>query len=507
MATVRATGIQQPSPVLSFNLASQSADAIIASLPQVIEALQGSGFQFTSLEALSGYSHAELMPASSAAQSWRDSLSYAALQFWYFGLSTVFLVLMSIAAVRSLTYLLLAVFRRPHNTFDPDYQPEVTVLVPAFNEENVIERCVNSILDSDYPNVRVVVIDDGSSDHTATLVTEKFGQDPRVSLIHQENQGKWSAENNALSHIKSPIFVGVDADTIILPDAISWLVQQFKDESVGAVAGFVEVGNRKNYLTACQTIEYLVSQAISRRGFEVFNGILVVPGAIGAWRTEAVRKAGYYSGNTITEDADLTLSVHRAGYKVRFQEQARAITEAPATVEPFLKQRLRWILGMLQTSWKHRKAITERRSVGYISILDAIWFSLATSILSPLVDLLLIGMLVSVIYSMVTIGSVTSAGLPIFVLVSYFILVAIDMVNTAVAFRLERRFDWKLFLLVPLMRFGYRQLIYFSSLRAIVRAITGRLANWNKLGRTGTVRLSKERLRRLAKLKRRRKQS
>jgi len=363
VARVQNAGIRAQSPILTFNLSSTEAETIIASLPDVVEALRGSGFQFTSLEALSGYTREALMPVTASPQSWRDAVSYGVLSFWYFGLSTVFLVLMSIAIVRSLTYLLLAVLRRPRNDFDPAYRPGVTVLVPAFNEENVIERCINSILDSDYPNTNIIVIDDGSSDHTADLVKEKFGHDPRISMLRQQNQGKWSAENNALTQVKTPIFVGIDADTIIHPDAISWLVQQFKDERVGAVAGFVEVGNHNNYLTNCQTIEYLVSQSISRRAFEVFNGILVVPGAIGAWRTEAVRKAGLYSGSTITEDADLTISVHRglsgalsgagAGH-YRGTGNRTALPEAAAALD------IGDAANLVETPWGHYRAPLRR---------------------------------------------------------------------------------------------------------------------------------------------------
>jgi len=117
---------------------------------------------------------------------------------------------------------------------------------------------------------------------------------------------------------------------------------------------------------------------------------------------------------------------------------------------------------------------------------------------------LLIGMVISAIYAVATAGTVAASGISGFVLISYLVLIAIDMTNTAVAFRLERRFSLKLFLIVPLMRFGYRQLIYISSLRAIVRAITGRLATWHKLSRKGTVKLSKAKLKKLAALKRER---
>jgi len=483
---VRAAALRQRTTVLELDLTSGNAEAIVASLPDVIGLLRNDGLVFASLSDLAAQNVADVSPDFVSSAPGRDAITYAVLNFWHVKLTIVFLVLLIAAAIRSLIYLVLAFLRRPPPPPKGEFRPGVTVLVPAYNESKVIEQCVRSILRSDYPDIKVIVIDDGSRDGTASIVRQHFSTDPRVKLITQKNAGKWAAQNNGFIHTDTPIFIGIDADTVIRPDAISWLVQPFHDERVGAVAGFVEVGNRRNLLTACQTLEYLVSQSVSRRAFETFNGILVVPGAIGAWRTDAVRKAGLYSGNTITEDADLTIAVHRAGYHVRFQENARALTEAPETVGPFLVQRLRWILGMLQTSWKHRRAITERRPVGYISIIDAIWFSLLTSLLSPVVDILLIGLIVKGIISLATTGAVALSALPLTVVGSYLLLVAIDGLNTLAAFRFERRVDLKLLLLVPFLRFGYRQLIYISSIRAMWRALTGQLSSWKKLRRTAS---------------------
>jgi cellulose synthase/poly-beta-1,6-N-acetylglucosamine synthase-like glycosyltransferase len=213
---------------------------------------------------------------------------------------------------------------------------------------------------------------------------------------------------------------------------------------------------------------------------------LVVPGAVGAWRTEAVRKAGLFSGNTVTEDADLTVAVHRAGYRVVFQEQARSVTEAPASVRDFMRQRLRWTFGMLQTSWKHRGATAEGRTVGYISIVDAIWFGVFSSLFAPLVDLLLVVLLMQGTWAIAANDVALIASVPPALILAYFALTALDVINTIVAFWFEKRFDWRLLLLVPFLRFGYRQLLYISTIRALVQAMTGTVACWNKLDRTGS---------------------
>ncbi|WP_165352783.1 glycosyltransferase [Loktanella sp. IMCC34160] len=483
MAQLRDANLSGRPAVLTFDLTSPQAALSVAALPRVLLDLRRDGFSIRSLSEGTNLAQPTLAPSHGIAPVWRDSVTYAILEFWYFKLTFVFLCLLLFAIIRSLIYLALAFVRRPQPPIDRTFCPGVTVIVPAYNESKVIVQSIRSILKSDYPNFEVLVVDDGSSDDTSEAVMKAFGSNPKVRLIAQRNGGKWQAENRALHHVRTPFFVGVDADTVLDPKALWWIVQPFKDERVGAVAGFVEVSNPHNFLTWCQALEYRVSQSVTRRSFEVFNGIFVVPGAIGGWRLTAVEAAGRYSGDTITEDADLTVAVHRAGYKVRFQENARAYTEAPSHVSAFLKQRLRWTLGMLQTSWKHRRTIAEFRPIGVISILDAIWFSLLTSFLSPLVDLLLISILIKLIYLAATGGSDIIGPLPVAVIGSYFVLLALDMVNTLAAFWFEKRFDWRLLLLTPVLRFGYRQLIYISSIHAVIRAVSGRLPGWQKLQR------------------------
>lgn len=484
IAQLRDASLAGKPAVMTFDLTTPHAALLVATLPDLFDELRRDGFSLASLADVSGLTQRDLAPPDSASVKARDGVTFGILTFWHFGLTITFLVLLVFAMVRSTIYLTLAFVRKPAPLRDPAYLPGVTVLVPAYNEANVIVRSIWSILGSDYPNFEIIVIDDGSTDNTYETIDAEFHDHPQVRVLRQENGGKWRAANHALPHIRAPLFVGVDADTILDPGALGWLVQHFKDERVGAVAGFVEVGNRKNFLTACQALEYLVSQAVARRSFETFDGIFVVPGAIGAWRVTAVNAAKAYSGDTITEDADLTVAIHRAGYKVRFQEQARAYTEAPEKVVPFLRQRRRWTLGMLQTSFKHRRAISEGRAIGLVSILDAIWFSLLTSILSPLVDFLLIVILIKLIVGYSLHGSASLAGFPLPVIISYFVLAAIDISNTLAAFWFEKKFDLKLLLLTPALRFGYRQLIYISSLQAMRDAITGRMPGWQKLQRS-----------------------
>jgi|GEM_PF-5514571 len=158
-----------------------------------------------------------------------------------------------------------------------------------------------------------------------------------------------------------------------------------------------------------------------RRAYEVFDGIIVVPGAMGAWRVEAVKKAGLVSGDTITEDADLTIAVHRAGYSIRYQEDAKSHTEAPDTISGFLRQRFRWTFGMFQASWKHKRSILERKTVGFISIVDAIWYQLITSVIYPFFDIYLIVFLLRLGFSYATTGSAGDVDLSMQISAAYLI--------------------------------------------------------------------------------------
>ncbi|PVA05333.1 hypothetical protein DC363_16095 [Thalassorhabdomicrobium marinisediminis] len=461
-------------------------DAVLRDLPDLLKNLTLQAYQFQPLVQVAGLNRESAMPRlADPAVPLAASAVFAVLAFANDELNTIFFWFLIYSAARSVVYLGLSLLRRPKDDFNPKWAPPVTVLIPAYNEAKVIKNCIQSILGADYQNLKVVVVDDGSTDDTHLVVEEAFGHDNQVTLVRQANGGKWAAANRGLEVLDTPYFLIADADSIFTPETIGWLVQQFQDESVGAVAGVVEVGNRGSFLGRCQALEYLVSQSVMRRAQEVFEGILVVPGAVGAWRTQAVREAKLFSGNTVTEDADLTVAVHRAGYRVVFQEQARSVTEAPSSVGDFMRQRLRWTFGMLQTSWKHRGAIVEGRTVGYISIIDAIWFGVVSSIFAPLVDFLLLLLLGQGLWALATGGPALLASVPIGLFAAYFALTVLDVGNTLVAFWFEKRFDWKLLALVPILRFGYRQLLYVSTLRALAQAVTGTTAGWNKLNRTG----------------------
>lgn len=468
--------------------------ATVKALGPMIDQMRSEGYTFVSASDILGVEVADLMPADGSIGAQIDGVSFNFLMMTKSAFTGIFWATVLLGILRSATVLFLALRRRGRAPSDPTFQPMVTVVVAAYNEAAVIEASIRTILASDYKNLRVLVIDDGSSDDTAKVVRSAFDDDPRVKLYSQQNGGKWRALNTAYKYVKTDIVVAIDADTVLRKDAIRKLVAPFVDPKVGAVAGNVKVGNRLNLLTRLQGLEYITAQNLERRAFDKINGMLVVPGAIGAWRVAAVKKAGGYSGDTLAEDADLTVSIQRKGYKVCFVEDAISVTEAPATLVPFLKQRLRWTLGMMQMGWKHRAAITEKRSIGLVSLIDLQIFGILFALFAPIADLVLITT-VGVAFSEMAAGRpALNPNASVVLIAGYIMLPLMDVLMAVTALHLDRRNDrsesyWQLWVL-PFQRVFYRQLLYFTVYRSVLRALTGRLAKWGSLKRMGTVKLA-----------------
>ena len=191
-----------------------------------------------------------------------------------------------------------------------------------------------------------------------------------------------------LKYTTDEIYVGIDADTVIAPNAISILVPHFADEKVAAVAGNAKVGNRVNLWTRWQALEYITSQNFERRALNVFGAVSVVPGAIGAWRVTAVRQAGGYHTDTVAEDADLTMSLLENGWRVVNEDRALAFTEAPTNARGLMRQRFRWSFGILQAVWKHGAAIRRRSRLGWIALPNIIIFQIMLPLVSPFIDIM-----------------------------------------------------------------------------------------------------------------------
>ena len=461
----------------------------VAALPKIIDALRDRGYKFVSVPDLINKTRAQVMIPLSR-QEWlqarADGLIFAFYRWFIAGITAVFILGIVLVSGRALIIGILALIEKlqRNDVAMPNPPPGVTVLIPAYNEQNVILQTITSVLASNYPDMHVVVVNDGSSDNTGELLDAHYGSDPRVLVIHQKNRGKAAALNRALSEAKTEIVVTIDADTEIEPDAIRKMVRHFGDPGVGAIAGNVKVGNRTRWLTRWQALEYVTSQNLEKRAFGLLNCITVVPGALGAWRRSAIEAAGGITADTVAEDADLTVAIRRLGLRIGYDEEAVAWTEAPDTPKILVRQRFRWTFGTLQSFWKHRDTLFRPRhgTLGWIALPNIFIFQLALPLISPIIDLMFLGSVV--VWALMQLHvpwlpQLNWATADLVRSVLFFLgFLFIDVLTCIIAFALERSEDWTLLVPVLLQRFYYRQLMYVVLFRSVREAVSGRPVGW-----------------------------
>lgn len=472
----------------------------VAALPRIIEQLQAKGYRFVPVSTLAGMRRDDVMPEVSG---WdlvavrADIGIFAVLAAALSTLNWTFFFAIALGTLRAVGLTGLALFPQRRKDLPwinraadlPPYLPRVTVIIPAYNEERVIEASVHRILASDYPELDVIVADDGSKDRTSAIVAQAFGQEPRVRLMTLTNGGKASALNRALAAADGEIIVALDADTQFEPQTIGKLVRWFEKPEIGAVAGNAKVGNRVNLVTRWQAVEYVTAQNIERRALTRFDAIMVVPGAVGAWRREALNDVGGYPEDTLAEDQDLTIAIQREGWKIAYDEDAVAWTEAPETLRALGKQRFRWAFGTLQCLWKHRVIMARQRPSGlaFVGMPQAWLFQIAFAIASPLIDLALGISIVGTIVRVLQHGWAQTET-DVLRMGAYWLgFTLIDLACGLVAFRLDVREKRLPALLLLSQRFVYRQLMYGVVIRAVSAALAGLGIGWGKLERTGRV--------------------
>jgi cellulose synthase/poly-beta-1,6-N-acetylglucosamine synthase-like glycosyltransferase/peptidoglycan/xylan/chitin deacetylase (PgdA/CDA1 family) len=391
-------------------------------------------------------------------------------------LTVLFVVVGLLTVARTLVLFVLA---RRHArrrraadwSWGPPVRDPVSVIVPAYNEKVGIAAAVRSLAGGDHPDVEVIVVDDGSTDGTGDIVA---GLDlPNVRLLRKANGGKASALNAGLADARHELVVMVDGDTIFEPESIRRLVQPMADPTVGAVAGNVKVGNQASLLARLQHIEYVIGFNLDRRMYDLLGCMPTVPGAIGAFRRQALLDVGGISDDTLAEDTDVTMALCRAGWRVVYEERARAWTEAPATMEQLWKQRYRWSYGTMQAMWKHRRALVERgpsgrfgrRGLPFLAL-----FGVVLPLFGPVIDVL------------------TVYGFFFFdrtqVVAGWLGMLAAQLITALVAFRLGRE-SLRPLVVLPLQQFAYRQVMYLVLIRSLLTALAGVRLRWQKLLRTG----------------------
>ncbi len=468
--------------IILLHDAGGDRSATVEATGKIIRYFRAKGYEFITVASLLNKKPEDMMPPVD------KGVGYALLNFNYFVAESgyvishffyaLFLVFLILGAVRIFVLGFFAFKQKRRERLLnkqslPGY-PTVSIIVPAHNEEVNAVSSLENLLRCDYPHYDIIFVDDGSTDNTYRKVHTAFEFHPKIKVFTKPNGGKATALNFGIAQTTSEFVVCIDADTKLMPDAVSQLMKNFTNAEVGAVAGSVKVGNEVNLLTKWQSIEYITSQNFDRKGFAYANAITVIPGAIGAFRKEVVLEVGGFTTDTLAEDCDITIRILRAGYIVANEPKAFAYTEAPETLKQFFKQRQRWTFGVMQTFWKHKDALFSKRykGLGLIALPDILLFKYIIPFFTPIGDVLMIFGLFS-----------ENRGK---IAIYYLVFLVFDALIAGIAFAFEKERAWKLIWLIP-QRLIYRWLLMVVLFRSYKRAIKGELQHWGVLKRTGNV--------------------
>jgi len=310
--------------------------------------------------------------------------------FIRFGVILIFIFTMLIIT-RYLLLMFFSILQVVKRSADEDFRTSkkdiVSIIVPCYNEQDVIVHSLKSIIAQTYPNIEILVVDDGSSDRTYELAkTFTFDNGHRsLQVLSKPNGGKSRALNFAIKRAKGNLICCVDADSKLDKFAVELLVQHFKDPQIAAVAGSVSVVNTDTFLTKLQSLEYIQGLNMVKNGQSYLKLVNIIPGPLGMFRKEAMQEVGGYSHDTFAEDCDLTLSLIAKGYKIDFEPDAIAHTEAPENLLDLLKQRYRWTRGILQAIKKNKQYLWNPRTKPSISFV--MWYMLFESVFWPFMQI------------------------------------------------------------------------------------------------------------------------
>jgi cellulose synthase/poly-beta-1,6-N-acetylglucosamine synthase-like glycosyltransferase/peptidoglycan/xylan/chitin deacetylase (PgdA/CDA1 family)/spore germination protein YaaH len=475
------------SMILLHDAGGDTREETVKALPAIIHYFKSHGYEFTTIADVLGKTKDDLMPPikqdpstgifGPAYDVFIHGYYYVNWVLIYVFLSAIFLAIGRIVLIGILAVRQQSVDKKSKKLDrSTDIMPAVSIIVPAYNEEVNAVATIQSLLKTDYPSFEIIFVDDGSKDKTFAVVEAAYASNPLIKILTKPNGGKASALNFGITHAQNDFVVCIDADTQLKTDAVYQLMAYFTDEEIGAVAGTVKVGNETNIITRWQSIEYITAQNMDRRAFDLINSITVVPGAIGAFRKSAIFRAGGFTYDTLAEDCDLTMRILKQGYVVRNCAEALAYTEAPETINMLLKQRFRWSFGVMQSFWKNRDALFNKKYkfFGMVGMPNILIFQIILPLFSPLADLMMLFALFG--------------EKPEKMLLYYVAFVVIDFIVGIIAFRMEKEDYKKLIYIIP-QRFMWRQLMYYVLFKSLRKALKGELSGWGVLKRTGNVKV------------------
>jgi poly-beta-1,6 N-acetyl-D-glucosamine synthase len=239
--------------------------------------------------------------------------------------------------------------------------PLVSVIIPVFNKSKHLREAINSVIKLNYKPNEIIVVNDGSTDGSGDICKE-YERKGKIMLINfKKNMGKAHALNAGVKASKGEMILSIDADSFVDSNSLSMMAGHFNDPDMGAVAGIVRVKDRKGLLNKLQIIEYL-HQAFQRLIQGFFNAVLVLPGPLSLYRKAAIVEAGGFEDSTLVEDWDITMKIHKKGYKVVSEKRASVYTIAPETVRKWWHQRVRWSRGGIQIARRHTDVMSKSKN-------------------------------------------------------------------------------------------------------------------------------------------------
>jgi biofilm PGA synthesis N-glycosyltransferase PgaC len=406
---------------------------------------------------------------------------------YYFGQRSLFISISIAMLMFFLLFLILRYFfllwfsfvQHIESVSEPDevgWEPWVSIIVPSYNEETVIERSIRSLLSQQYRNFEIIVVDDGSTDGTSRVARRLEGNygKTNVRVIRQPNRGKAAALNMGISVASGELVLNVDADSNLHPLTIRKMVRHFRDPHVASVAGNVKVRNRINLWTRLQALEYIEGLNMVRQAQGFFRSVNIVPGPIGMFRKSVLLEVGGYESDTFAEDADLTLKIVTAGYHIRYEPGAISYTEAPETLQQLLKQRYRWTRGILQSMKKRPEDFLQPWK--NLTTFFILWYMIFEAILWPAMNIFANVFLISMNVAYGFMG----------LLLFWFLqLTVLDVVAAIHCVAVEEE-DLKLVPYAVVYRIFFVLVIDVCKVFATLEEVAGVKMGWGKLVRTGT---------------------
>ncbi|MFH1256189.1 MAG: glycosyltransferase [Candidatus Diapherotrites archaeon] len=325
--------------------------------------------------------------------------------------------------------------------------PTVSILIPNFNGEATVKKCVESCKAMRYPKkTEVIVVDDASTDNSYEILKKISG----IKLLRQKkNSGKAAALNRAIAESKGEIVACIDSDTYPSEDCLEKMVPLFAEKKVGAVTGLIRVHNPSNFLQRVQEIEYLIGFAFYQSMLSIINAAFVTPGPMCLYRRQMLVESGGYDEENITEDMEIALRIQASKYKIRACHNASIYTEVPRGIRQWLKQRTRWYRGRVYNTWKYRHMLfnQEYGALGTFSFPITFFLDFASVfvffvISAMLVDTLRYAILMALAWAKVSAFPVLQA--PVVIINSsafffYFVLICVFAFSTYFSFVIAKQ--------------------------------------------------------------------